>query len=120
MGAAGADPWKSLTTLLLAQGHGLNATIGYQQEPVMANRSSKSSRRGVPLMRGGSEGSPLSKLQKGLKTTYQIAQKSFNKGDSFKQIGANVMAGDYDEESVRAKLDELISSNPAVMFTWQS
>lgn len=55
-----------------------------------------------------------------VKTRLRIAQESQKSGASFKQIGANVIAGEYDAEAVRAELDGLIKSSPSVMFTWAS
>ena len=47
-----------------------------------------------------------------------IFQQSVTEGYGFKQSMACAMAGDYDAEAVRAKVNDIIQSNPCVMFTW--
>ena len=58
----------------------------------------------------------VSSIQK----SFEIAQKSASEGADFKQIIADVLAGEYDAGAVNAKLDELIASAPAVMFIWEA
>lgn len=58
----------------------------------------------------------VTNVQKSVK----IAQDSSASGSSFKQIVADVLAGDYDEAAVSAKLDELIASAPCVVFIWEA
>ena len=58
----------------------------------------------------------VSSIQRSL----EIAQKSASEGADFKQIIADVIAGEYDAEAVNAKLDQLIASAPAVMFIWEA
>lgn len=55
-----------------------------------------------------------------VKESVKIAQESSAAGSSFKQIIADVLAGEYDADSVNAKLDELINSAPVVMFIWEA
>jgi glutaredoxin 3 len=55
-----------------------------------------------------------------LQTSVRIAQESAATGASFKQIMANVLAGDYDADQVNAQLDEYIASAPCVMFVWKA
>lgn len=50
----------------------------------------------------------------------KIAQESSASGSSFKQVVADVMAGEYDSVQVNAKLDELIASAPCVVFIWEA
>jgi glutaredoxin len=54
-----------------------------------------------------------------LQTSFRIFQESQQEGAGFKQIMANVLAGDYDQEQVTLKTNELINSAPCVMFTWK-
>lgn len=58
----------------------------------------------------------VSNVQKSIK----IAKKSSASGSSFKQIVADVLAGDYDAAEVNAKLDKLIASAPCVVFVWDA
>jgi glutaredoxin 3 len=55
-----------------------------------------------------------------LQTSVRIAQESAATGASFKQILANILAGDYDANQVNAQLDEYIASAPCVMFVWNA
>lgn len=59
-------------------------------------------------------------LVSNIKQSAGIVQKSSAAGSSFKQIIADVLAGEYDVDAVNAKLDELITSAPAVMFIWEA
>mmetsp|Transcript_2679 Transcript_2679/g.6191 ORF Transcript_2679/g.6191 Transcript_2679/m.6191 type:complete len:212 (+) Transcript_2679:195-830(+) len=59
-------------------------------------------------------------LVSNVKQSAEIVQKSSAAGSSFKQIIADVLAGEYDVDAVNAKLDELIASAPAVMFIWEA
>jgi glutaredoxin len=51
---------------------------------------------------------------------YETFQKAKGEGYNFKQSVAIALAGDYDEESVKAKIQEEIDSAPVVMFTWEA
>jgi glutaredoxin len=53
-------------------------------------------------------------------TSFRIFAESQQEGAGYKQIIANVLAGDYDQEQVTAKANELINSAPCVMFTWKN
>ncbi len=56
--------------------------------------------------------SPLDSFAEDVKARFRIAQESNASGASFKQTVANVLAGEYDEASVLAKVEELIDSAP--------
>lgn len=49
----------------------------------------------------------------------RIFQESNQKGYGMKQSMANVLAGEYDQEAIQAKIDETIASAPCVMFAWE-
>lgn len=66
------------------------------------------------------DGNPLESFMADVQTRLRIFQESKSSGDSTKLAIANVLAGEYDEESVRANVVELSKSAPCVMFTWQS
>lgn len=58
-------------------------------------------------------------IQQGLQTNLRIIRDSQAQGYSFTQIMANVLAGDYDEKAISAKIDNFIQKSPCVMFTWE-
>ena len=58
--------------------------------------------------------------QESIQSSIRIAQASSSAGSGFKQIIADVFAGDYDAADVNAQLDELIASAPCVVFIWQA
>lgn len=58
----------------------------------------------------------IANVQKSVK----IARDSSASGSSFKQVIAEVLAGEYDAAAVSAKLDELIASAPCVVFIWEA
>ena len=58
----------------------------------------------------------VTNVQKSVK----IARDSSASGSSFKQVIAEVLAGEYDAVAVSAKLDELIASAPCVVFIWEA
>jgi len=60
-----------------------------------------------------------SELGESLSRRVKIFQDSRAAGASNKQAIASVVAGEYDEESVKAEMSALIGSAPAVMFTWE-
>lgn len=62
----------------------------------------------------------IENIKENVQRKYRIVQESQQAGAGFKQIIANVLAGDYDQAQVKMKIDELIRSAPCVMFTWQS
>lgn len=66
------------------------------------------------------EASFVDGLVSSIQKSFEIAQKSASEGADFKQIIADVLAGEYDADAVNAKLDELIASAPAVMFIWEA
>jgi glutaredoxin 3 len=59
-------------------------------------------------------------FQDGLNMRIRIFEESQKAGSPFKQSIANVFAGEYDQEAVKASAMELIQSAPLVMFTWES
>jgi glutaredoxin-related protein len=61
----------------------------------------------------------LEGLQKDLQMRWRIFQESQKEGFPFKQNMADVLAGEYDKEATQSKVQELISSAPCVMFTWE-
>jgi glutaredoxin-related protein len=58
-------------------------------------------------------------IQQGFQTSLRIMSESQAQGYGIKQIMANVLAGDYDETEMNAKIDAYIQNSPVVMFTWQ-
>ena len=54
------------------------------------------------------------------KTRIGIAKRSSSEGSGFKQVTAEVIAGEYDDASVRAEAESMTKSAPCVMFTWES
>jgi glutaredoxin-related protein len=58
-------------------------------------------------------------IQQGLQTSLRILRESHAGGYGIKQIMANILAGDYDETEINAKIDAYIQNSPCVMFTWQ-
>lgn len=54
-----------------------------------------------------------------IKTRFNIFQKSKEQGYSGKQIIADVIAGEYDAEKTKEKMEGLIKSAPCVIFTWE-
>lgn len=58
-------------------------------------------------------------LQETFQTSIRIAQESQKGGAGITQILANVLAGEYDEATVQAKIQEMINSAPMVMLTWE-
>jgi len=59
----------------------------------------------------------LDKLESALK----IAQKSNAEGFGFKQIVADVLAGDdFDAASIEQDIETTIQNNPCVMYTWEN
>lgn len=56
-----------------------------------------------------------------IQTSFRIAQESNAEGNGFKQILADVLAGDnYDKEAISSGIEETIASAPCVMYTWES
>ena len=56
----------------------------------------------------------------GIQKSFKIARESASSGADFKQIIANVLAGEYDADAVNEKLDDLVASAPSVMFIWEA
>jgi len=56
-----------------------------------------------------------------IQTSLRIAQEANAAGFGFKQIIADVLAGDeYDKEAISASIEETVASAPCVMYTWES
>jgi len=56
-----------------------------------------------------------------IQTSFKIAQESNAAGFGFKQVLADVLAGDdYDKDAISASIEETIASSPCVMYTWES
>jgi glutaredoxin len=74
----------------------------------------------VVLRASSADDDVVENVKQVLTTSFRIFQESQQEGAGYKQIIANVLAGDYDQETVTAKTNELINSAPCVMFTWKS
>ncbi len=59
-------------------------------------------------------------LTDNLNMRFRVFQDAQSKAYDFKQSAALAIAGEYDEESVFQKIDDIVKSNPCVMFTWES
>lgn len=51
---------------------------------------------------------------------YETFQNAKSDGYDFKQSVAIALAGDYDQEAVKARIQQEIDSAPVVMFTWEA
>jgi len=72
------------------------------------------------VLRASSADDVVENVKQAFQTSFRIFQESQQEGAGYKQIIANVLAGDYDKEKVTAKANELINSAPCVMFTWKN
>mmetsp|Transcript_20779 Transcript_20779/g.57691 ORF Transcript_20779/g.57691 Transcript_20779/m.57691 type:complete len:194 (+) Transcript_20779:1253-1834(+) len=69
----------------------------------------------------GSSSSDSNSFVDGIQTSFRIAKESNAEGNGFKQILADVLAGDdYDKEAVSRGIEETIASAPCVMYTWEN
>jgi len=59
-------------------------------------------------------------LQEDLKMRWEIAKVSSQEGWNFKQVMADVLAGEYEAEPVRNQIEKDIRSAPVVMYTWEA
>lgn len=75
--------------------------------------------RSVSLL-SSTENTFIDSLVDDVKTKVRIAQESSASGAGFKQIIADMLAGEYNADVVSARLDELINSAPCVMFIWEA
>mmetsp|Transcript_29631 Transcript_29631/g.61509 ORF Transcript_29631/g.61509 Transcript_29631/m.61509 type:complete len:246 (+) Transcript_29631:193-930(+) len=64
----------------------------------------------------GGDPSIIDNLTKG----YESFQNARGEGYDVKQSIAIAIAGDYDADAVKAKINECINSAPCVMFTWEA
>ena len=72
------------------------------------------------ILEGTADNGDSSSFLDNVQKSFKIAQESASTGADFKQIIADVLAGEYEAEAVNAKLDELIASAPCVMFIWEA
>ena len=74
----------------------------------------------IPIEGGSSfleqSNSPIDAFLEDIKTRIRIGQESNAAGFGGKQVMADVIAGEYDEDSVRIKLNEQINSAPCGTF----
>uniref|UniRef100_A0A7S2GQY4 Glutaredoxin domain-containing protein n=1 Tax=Helicotheca tamesis TaxID=374047 RepID=A0A7S2GQY4_9STRA len=68
----------------------------------------------------GNENNIMDSFVEDLKTKVRIIQKARADSASFKQIVADVLAGEYDSAKTREELEELVASAPCVVFTWEA
>lgn len=69
------------------------------------------------LYAADSESSFLDTIQ----TAFKIAQESNAAGYGFKQVLADVLAGDdFDRDTVSQSIEETVTSAPCVMYTWEN
>lgn len=69
------------------------------------------------LSMSDSESSILDTLQ----DSFKVVQESIAEGNDFKQILADLLAGnDFDKDAVSQSIEETIASAPCVMYTWES
>jgi glutaredoxin 3 len=71
-------------------------------------------------LRDSSVDEMIENIKEDFQAKYRIVQESQQAGASFKQIIANLLAGDYDQAQVKTRIEELLKSAPCVMFTWQN
>jgi glutaredoxin len=71
-------------------------------------------------IRSSSVDDVIDNVKQDLQMRFRIFQESQQEGADFKQIVADVLAGDYDQTTVNTKTNELIQSAPCVIFTWQN
>lgn len=63
--------------------------------------------------------SSVDDLVDNIKTRFSIFQRSRESGSSGKQIMADIIAGEYDVDETKKKMEDLIRSAPVVVFTWE-
>mmetsp|Transcript_31199 Transcript_31199/g.41284 ORF Transcript_31199/g.41284 Transcript_31199/m.41284 type:complete len:211 (-) Transcript_31199:293-925(-) len=69
---------------------------------------------------GENESSAIDSFVSDIKLRFRIFQESQAAGENFKQSVASVLAGEYDKDEIRAKVEEMSKSAPCVMFTWEA
>jgi len=69
---------------------------------------------------GDGDESFVDSISSSVQKSIKIVQDSSASGSSFKQIIADLLAGEYDAVEVNANLDSLIASAPCVVFIWQA
>jgi len=69
----------------------------------------------------GSSNSDSNSFVDTIQTSFQIAKESNSEGYGFKQVLADVLAGnDFDKDAISNTIEETIASAPCVMYTWES
>lgn len=63
---------------------------------------------------------PFDQFVDNIKIRIRIAQESNASGAGNKQVIADVIAGEYDSAPIMKQIDDLVSSSPCVMFTWEA
>lgn len=102
---------KSMFLLLLAitSGYAFTSPSSYTTRAIVSNTALFST--------VDSSDSILDKV----KASFKIAQESNAAGYGFKQIVADVLAGDnFDKDAISNNINKTISSAPCVMYTWES
>jgi glutaredoxin len=59
-------------------------------------------------------------ITKNINMRLRVFQDAQSKSFNLKQSAAFAIAGEYDEEAVFQEIDDIVKSNPCVMFTWES
>jgi len=108
--------------IAIASGHGhgnVHAFVLPASSPspleVRANKSAMASNTAIKAESDGS-----TSIVDTIQTSFRIAQESNAAGYGFKQILADVLAGDFDQDAVSQTIDETVVSAPCVMYTWES
>lgn len=84
---------------------------------VVPSQSSFTKNSNSALFLDASDGSILDTIQ----STFKIAMESNSAGYGFKQVVADVLAGEeFDKSAIEASIEDTINSNPCVMYTWES
>jgi len=55
-----------------------------------------------------------------IQTSFKIAMESNGEGYGFKQVVADVLAGEFDRDAVSQTIEETVASSPCVMYTWEN
>eukprot|EP00957_Ditylum_brightwellii_P167201 12728460-Ditylum_brightwellii.AAC.1 len=100
-----------------APAHSFTIPSAVSQSSPVQRRTATTSLQAEPV---GSENSAVDSFVESIKRSVRIIQDSQAEKADFKQIVANVLAGDYDSASTRKKVEELVASAPCVVFTWEA
>jgi glutaredoxin 3 len=110
----------SLLALVLILGLGCDCDAFTPSAPTRLASSAPSIQTALQDSSSGTEKASLDGVVDDLKMRYRIFQESQKAGSPFKQSLANVLAGDYNQEAVKAEAMELIQSASLVMFAWEN